>query len=164
MIVDQVYASMFSFHPKYTLKTSLRNLFLVYTAKKYNRDLNLLDTDISSQWIRTAERKSKVAKNPYELPGDQRGKHNSRPTRVPKGLTDSARSHISSFPVMDSENGEDNAPKKFVEVGLNITRMYRLYREEMEKNRQKDYVSKQKYREIFNTEFNYGFVVSKKDR
>ncbi|KAF2903021.1 hypothetical protein ILUMI_03166 [Ignelater luminosus] len=66
--------------------------------------------------------------------------------------------HIRSFPSIDPHYCREKAQKKYLEAGLNIRRMYDLYRGTME-NPVKYHLST----EIFNNEFNIAFQKPKKD-
>lgn len=80
-------------------------------------------------------------------------------------MKDEARDHIKSFPVMESHYCRESTKKKYLEEGLSIAKMYRMYVTDVGKGRdESDLVSQSMYEKIFNTEFNYGFFVPKKDR
>lgn len=82
---------------------------------------------------------------------------------IPDNVVEGVRAHIKSFPCVDSHYCRANSSRKFLESKLNITIMYDLYLEsEFVINNQP--VKLHKYREIFNTAFNYGFYIPRKDR
>lgn len=68
------------------------------------------------------------------------------------------RKHIASFPTVDSHYCRANSSRKYLETNLNIQRMYDLYKSETEEP-----VKYHFYRNIFNSEFNIGFLKPKKD-
>ena len=92
-------------------------------------------------------------------------KHNNRPKKeVPEAVKESAREHIRSFPTIDSHYCRSNSNRKYLEEGLSLKEMYRMYKKFMTENQKTPVVSQYMYSTIFNTEFNYGYFVPKKDR
>ena len=71
--------------------------------------------------------------------------------------------HINSFPVVESHYCRAKTNKKYLEAGLNIEKMYDLYKEKCEKEKQ-PYVKSSFYRYVFNTSFNIDFHLPKTDR
>ena len=71
--------------------------------------------------------------------------------------------HINSFPVIDSHYCRAKTNKKHVQPGLNIERMYYLYKSHCSE-KGLPFVKSSYYRHVFNTEFNIGFHVPKTDR
>lgn len=120
--------------------------------------------DISYQWIRTADKKFQAANGTLVVGNDERGKHLNRPFKVPDMLKNTAREHISSFPVIDSHYCRENTTKKYLEEGLSLRKMYKMYKDDITQRGENSFVSEQMYRRIFNSEFNYGFFIPKKDR
>lgn len=95
---------------------------------------------------------------------DQRGKHNTRPFRISEPVRTLVKEHIESFPVIDSHYCRANTTKKYLEEGLSITKMYKMYVEQRHLNNDNNIVSHQFYEKIYNYEYNYGFFKPKKDR
>lgn len=61
---------------------------------------------------------------------------------------------------MESHYCRETTKKMYLEEGLSVAKMYRLY---LEDNQDKDVVSQQIYAIIFNYEFNLSFFKPKKD-
>ncbi|KAK3790812.1 hypothetical protein RRG08_038303 [Elysia crispata] len=76
---------------------------------------------------------------------------------------DQVRSHINSFPRIPSHYCRQSTNKEFLEKALNITKMYGLYKDWCSES-EFTAVKQHKYSEIFNSEFNIGFLAPKKDR
>lgn len=73
--------------------------------------------------------------------------------------------HIQKFPVIDSHYCQADSQKKYLEEGLTLAEMYRMYKAEMEPiHGPEKLVSIHKYRDIFCTHYNYGFFIPKKDQ
>lgn len=106
----------------------------------------------------------KAASETLVIGTDERGKHFNRPFKVPESLKNVVREHIRSFPVIDSHYCRENTTKKYLEEGLSLCKMYKLYKDIVEERGETLFVSEQMYRRIFNSEFNYGFFIPKKDR
>ena len=69
------------------------------------------------------------------------------------------------FPVVPSHYIRKNSNKKYLEEGLNICKMHRLYLAYMQENNSGQQVATlRQYRDIFNTEFNISFFKPKKDQ
>ena len=88
---------------------------------------------------------------------DKRGKHKS--VRKAKEVDlDAVRAHIKKFPVMPSHYCRATTKRKYLSPNLSVAKMYDLYVEECLKP-----LSLKQYRHVFNTEFNLGLHVPKKD-
>ena len=96
------------------------------------------------------------------LKADGRGKHNKH-HRVTEEQREEVIAHIFSFPVVDSYYCRAKTNKKYLEAGLTIEKMYDLYKQTCEKEKN-TYVKSSYYRYIFNTSFNINFHVPKTDR
>ena len=93
---------------------------------------------------------------------DQRGKH--RPAnKTDDDILDSVRTHIESFPQMEAHYVRKDSKRKYLPAGLNINRMWNMYKRKCLQNNQK-YASAGKYRAIFCNEYNYSFYKPKKDQ
>ncbi|KAB0793697.1 hypothetical protein PPYR_13317 [Photinus pyralis] len=84
------------------------------------------------------------------------GKHKKK--FIPVAKKDEVRSHIKSFPSIDSHYCRALTKKKYLERGITLRKMYDLYRSSTENP-----VKFHMYSEIFNTEFNISFFKPKKD-
>lgn len=94
------------------------------------------------------------------LTKDQRGKH--RPAnKLPEDAERFIRDHILSFPSVESHYCRKKSSKKYLDASLNISIMYRLYRDLCNGNSKP--VTMEKYRQIFK-EYNLGFFRPKKDQ
>lgn len=58
---------------------------------------------------------------------DRRGKHNVRPNKKSEAAMQNIRTHINLFPAVPSHYTRKNSKRKFLEEGLNIAKMCRLY-------------------------------------
>ena len=73
------------------------------------------------------------------------------------------KTHINSFPKMESHYCRKSTKRQYLASNLNITRMYELYKDQ-QKSKNKLFVRQAVYRTIFLTEFNLGFHIPKKDQ
>ena len=95
-------------------------------------------------------------------PVDKRGKHGKHSKTDPE-ILDSVRSHINSIPRIESHYVRSDTTREFIDGGLSIAEMHRNYSSE------RSFASLpaanyDAYMRIFNTEFNIGFFVPKKDQ
>lgn len=90
---------------------------------------------------------------------EARGKHGKQ-KKTDEKLINSVIQHINSFPRIESHYCRARTKKEYLEGGLNLSMMYRMYEEE---NKGKSYVKKHLYESIFNTKFNISFFKPKKD-
>lgn len=123
--------------------------------------------DISYQWIRTAKEKQTKKENSVAgiFEGDERGRHLNRPFKYPEIIKNDIREHIRKFPTMESHYCRENVQRKYVEEGLTLAKMYRMYVKESGKAEDDPMLaSRSMYENIFREEFNYGFFIPKKDR
>lgn len=90
--------------------------------------------------------------------------------RVPSNKTSSIREqlvheHIKSFPLVESHYCRANSTALYLNPGLNISELYRLYRTDFcVRNNISDPVTKGVYRRIFVSDFNIRFFIPKKDQ
>ena len=64
---------------------------------------------------------------------DQRGKHKSRPHAISEGTKQKIREHINTFPRRKSHySRSDNRKREYLNEGLSISRMHKLYVEKYE--------------------------------
>lgn len=116
---------------------------------------------ISETWVTTALSKIRGLTT---LLADQRGKHNNRPERIKEVIKDSVRNHIIMFPVVPSHYVRKDSKKMYLEEGLNIKKMYRLYTDYCTDAQIIERATIRQYRDIFNEEFNISFFKPKKDQ
>lgn len=95
-------------------------------------------------------------------PDDKRGKHKEH-RRLDEELIESIRSHINSIPRVESHYVRASTSREFIDGGLTIAEMHRNY-ESLRKLADKPSANYDAYARIFNTEFNIGFHVPKKDQ
>lgn len=87
---------------------------------------------------------------------DKRGSHSNKTKDT---VIQSVKDHISSLPSYESHYSREKSKRRYLGPELNITLMYKLYKEKMaergiiEENQAKEWL----YREIFNTMFNLSF-------
>ena len=74
-----------------------------------------------------------------------------------------AKEHIASFPAVESHYCRAKTSKTYIEGGLNVARMYSLYKEVCTAQERQP-VKESMYRDIFNTCFNIAFIKPKTDR
>ncbi|KAB0803299.1 hypothetical protein PPYR_00269 [Photinus pyralis] len=129
--------------------------------KRVCKTMFLHTLGISERWVSTAL--SKV-KDSGAVEEDNRGKHQSRPNKINEDVKEIVREHIKLFPVVPSHYTRKNTQKLYLEDGLNIQRMYRLYLEFAKTMDVTNVASSRQYRDIFNGEFNLSFFKPKKDQ
>ncbi|KAJ8963998.1 hypothetical protein NQ314_005210 [Rhamnusium bicolor] len=81
---------------------------------------------------------------------------------IPADTVDGVRRHIESFPHIESHYCRADRVRLYLDPCLSIEKMYRLYLES-DFGKLKP-VKSHKYREVFLKEYNFGFLLSKKDR
>ena len=148
-------------------RDSRRNL-----SRKYNFSINgetarvckkmFLNTlGISEQWVTTAL--SRVTSE-GTLKKDSRGMHTSRANKITQEVIESVKKHIELFPVVPSHYVRKKSTKMYLEEGLGISKMYRLYLDYIKQENNTSVATARQYRDIFNTKFNISFHKPKKDR
>lgn len=98
---------------------------------------------------------------------DRRGrKKGTKPKRITDQMIKMAKTHIESFPKVESHYCRESTSRFYLEAGLNIRAMYRLYVETMkeEKIPKNQLISASLYRKTFRENYNYYFHKPKKDR
>ncbi|XP_053386206.1 uncharacterized protein LOC128550688 [Mercenaria mercenaria] len=93
---------------------------------------------------------------------DLRGKHEPHNKLSPSRI-DAVKKHIESFPRIDAHYVRNETKRQFLGPHLTLPRMYDLYLEECKKNKTKP-VLLERYRNVFNTNYNLSFHVPKKDQ
>lgn len=121
--------------------------------------LNTLN--ISESWLTTALAKMQSS---GAVISDERGKHKNRPATIKQEIKDSVRNHIKMFPTVPSHYTRKDSQKKYLEEGLSIQKLFRLYTDFCNENKIIERATQRQYRDIFNQEFNIGFFKPKKDQ
>ena len=94
-----------------------------------------------------------------EPPRDKRGSHDNRPHAINEVECDEVKTHISSLKSRSSHYARGPAKKLYLSENLSISKLFELFKEKYPKSR----VNYNKYREIFNKNFNIGFGYPRKD-
>jgi len=97
----------------------------------------------------------------------QQGRHVKK--RIADEHRDAVRAHINSFPRVESHYCRATTDRQYLDSALSLSRMYDLFVESrLKQNRGNstyvEPVKKHLYETVFNTEFNLGFHIPKKDR
>lgn len=93
---------------------------------------------------------------------DNRGKHGKH-KKLPAEVKEGVRKHIESIPRIESHYLRQQTSREFIDGGKTIADLHNDYKEECVKNG-KLYANYVLYAKIFNTEYNLGFFVPKKDQ
>lgn len=115
---------------------------------------------ISERLLRTVIQARYTSK--IMAPEDKRGKHKNH-KKVDEEVVQSVRDHINSIPRIESHYCREDTEREFIDGVLTMAELHRLYckKRAAEKMIPAKY---DKYVEIFNTEFNIGLFVPKKDQ
>lgn len=149
-------------------------------SRKYYLPINNLEIQVyQKMFLQTLTISDKVVNNVCKklimspvLSTDMRGKHSNRPLSIKEDVKNAIRKHINSFSIVDSHNVRENTAKKYLESGLCIFKMHRLYSEwildepstSSNSNNNVINATLRQYTDIFNTEFNLSFFKPKKDQ
>lgn len=115
--------------------------------------------NISNNSIDTVLKK----KNEFDfLTPEKRGTHSNRANKVNDSLVKGIIDHVNSFPRTESHYCRSSTSKEYLEGSLNISMMYRLYKEKCQESNE-PFVKEHFYKEVFNNKFNLGFFKPKKD-
>ncbi|XP_072388219.1 uncharacterized protein [Diabrotica undecimpunctata] len=114
--------------------------------------------DIGDRFIRSVRDKCKNS----IIEHDFRGKHQNHKT-VAAEIKNDILDHINSIPRIESHYLRAQTSREYIDGGLNLALMHKLYRERCEKEG-REVANIHLYSKIFNTEFNIGFFVPKKDQ
>lgn len=149
---------------KYRNPNAKRNLNYAYFFKLDNKKIYVCKRffkstlDVTNTTISTViKKKSSVG----VVSADNRGKHANH-KKLSSNLEQGVIDHINSFARIESHYCRADNQREFIDGGLNIASMYRLYLEEHEKSGEPT-VKLSMYSHIFNTKFNIGFFRPKKD-
>ena len=119
-----------------------------------------LDTlNINDRVIRTAFHKLTEFGT---VKGDSRGAVTGR-SKICSTAKQHVVDHINQFPRVESHYCRASSSRQYLEAGLSLSQMYRLYVNEMAKVG-KTSVKEHMYRKIFNENFNLSFFTPKKDQ
>jgi hypothetical protein len=110
--------------------------------------------------VRTANKKESMGVVDKESRGTS---HGSRSNKTSDETITEIKSHIESFPVVESHYCRKNTTKKYLNSNLTVTKMYSLYLEFCHEKSIKP-ADEQIYRHIFNTHYNIGFHKPLKDK
>lgn len=150
---------------RYTTTQKGRQLNNAFYFTKMGQQIRICKTffmntlDINNRVIQTVVKKRKDTGLVEE---DKRGKHHGH-HKLPDGIKESIRNHINSIPRIESHYLRQQTTREFIEGGKTISDLHRDYVEECKRNN-KPHGNYVMYAKIFNTEFNLGFFVPKKDR
>lgn len=134
----------------YAYHLTINNMKLRVCREFFLKTLNINKGRILYYFSHIGKDSTEVPKSPWK------GKHIKK--EIPCALKDEVREHIRKFPVIDSHYCRANTSKQYLEKGLNLNQMYRLYIAEVEHP-----VKISIYRNIFDYEFNISFQKPKKD-
>lgn len=116
---------------------------------------------VQDNWVETSLKKV----GPNGLVPDQRGKHHNRPTKITENTIESVRTHINLFPRVASHYTRERTKREYLETNVHsVERMFKLYVQWAGENNVEKPASLATYRNIFNTQFNLGFFLPKKDQ
>lgn len=118
---------------------------------------------VSEMYVTTTLKKLSSGNN-ITIISDQRGRHTNRANRIDPEVKESVREHIKLFPLVPSHYIRKNSKRLYLEKGLSIRKMFRLYQEWANGNQIKIKATERQYRDIFTSEFNIGFHKPKKDQ
>ena len=90
------------------------------------------------------------------------GKHGNQ-RRTGGNILQAVADHISSFPIVESHYCRARTVKRYLDPYLSVSVMYRLYTDLCE-SKGLEKVSQDKYRKIFDYDFNFGFHRPQKDQ
>lgn len=92
---------------------------------------------------------------------DKRGKHGKQ-RKANEEVIKSVRNHIDSIPRIESHYVRKYTTREFIDGGLSIAELHRHY--SRGRSSSQAIAAKYMYAKIFNTEYNIGFFVPKKDQ
>ncbi|KAK3918415.1 Neuraminidase, partial [Frankliniella fusca] len=146
-----------------TKRASSRKYFFRIDGEKVRVcKVMFLDTlDVCDSLVETTVKKLKMGG--YISPDKRQRHHESSPKVLESRIT--VREHINSIPRMPSHYNREASNKEYItEHFQSVADMYGAYGEWMTLNHpEKTVASERQYRDVFNTEFNISFFLSKKD-
>ncbi|KAK3918281.1 Portal protein [Frankliniella fusca] len=149
--------------PERAKKSSRRYFFSVAGVEvRVCKTMFLRTLGIVDCWVETSLRK---CRNGFGLSPDKRGKHLNRPAKAVDATIQSAKTHINLFPRVPLHYTRKRSKREYLETQVkSIEMMYRLYKDWAKEEGIAKPASASLYRKIFNTEFNLGFFLPKKDQ
>lgn len=115
--------------------------------------------DIGDTVLRNAQKK--ISCEGF-IEGEKRGKHGKQ-RKLEESIKNSVRQHIESIKRIESHYLRAQTTREFVDGSLNLATLYRMYQKKCEFENV-PVAKKCIYEQIFNTEYNIGFFVPKKDQ
>nr|CAI5847710.1 unnamed protein product [Callosobruchus analis] len=128
-----------------------------------NQDVEICKTMFINTYVGHHSIKKVDASEIGTVTPDKRGLHNNRPHKISNDVKMSIKQHIEMFPTVESHYCRARTSKRYLEQGLTIAKMYRLYKSWTDENSITSIGTERQYREIFNREYNISFWVPKKD-
>jgi len=128
-------------------------------SKRVCKKMFMATLCISDKFIRTTIKKSGGSN--FTL-NDLRGKHDNHRSLDPE-LVAGIQNHINSFPRIESHYLRNQTSREFIDGSLTLSSMHNLYIKECEEKNISP-VKLSTYSHVFNTKFNIGFFVPKKDQ
>lgn len=161
-LIDEHVPSTCSTSPECAKKSIRRYHFVIEDEEvRVCKTMFLNTLGIPDVWVETTLKKI----TPTGLKGDARGRHKNRPVRIPEATLQSVRDHILLFPRVHSHYTRERSKREYLETNVHsVIRMHKLYLEWAKENNIEKAATLATYRRIFNTEFNLGFFLPKKDQ
>lgn len=144
-----------------------REMSIQYFFKINGEDIKVCKTmflntlSIGNSRVVTVVKKLSTASAKFSL--DKRGKHLNRGNTIKQETIDSVITHINLFERKPAHYIRKDSKREYLEQGLNVTKMHKMYQEWVNPIDFKR-ASLRQYRDIFQTKFNIGFFVPKKDQ
>ena len=110
--------------------------------------IHMYPAGITDSWLTTVTNKVKASPSGSFLAKDNRGRHYNRPHRIPETISKYVYEHINMFPRVEGHYCRSNTQRQFLQPGLNLKIMYKLYLEFIE-DKQVQPVSEYYYRKKF---------------
>lgn len=92
---------------------------------------------------------------------ERQGKHGKQ-RRVSEAVVNSVREHILTFPTVNSYHGKSKSKRQYLEAGLSVAKMFRMYKEYCSVKNIQTVASADRYRRVFDEDFNLAFLKAKK--
>ncbi|KAE8740772.1 hypothetical protein FOCC_FOCC013717 [Frankliniella occidentalis] len=113
---------------------------------------------ICDSWIESAYKKINADKG-FTVSPDKRGRHSNRLVKMTPAKIESVKQHVNLFPRVPSHYCRKRSKREYLERGLSINKMARLYTDWAAENNlpKVSIANKRQYRDILNSNFNIGF-------
>ncbi|CAG9765712.1 unnamed protein product [Ceutorhynchus assimilis] len=150
-------------YPKQDMNRSLNQAyFLVKNEEKVRvcKKFFMATLNIGDTMIRNIAKKRDQS---FIVGSNMKGKHNNQP-KLDSSLKQAVKDHINSIPRVESHYLRNQTKREYFEGSLNVSSLYRLYKEKCLNEGSAAYVKKSAYENIFNADFNIGFHKPKKDQ